>query len=905
MEALHSMLTDFYVRELEYQLALEMLDRLLIRFQPQARPRLMKERARLYRLDGPPRGGRSPIYEALWKLPDTNRGQLALNFAEICLAAGDLERAGKVLAGVGDPLRVAELYTGQGQIGEAIAVLERAAAGSPDDGRVLLELAGLRAHTGAREEAVETLERLLALKGDSWQVLMRLGELYDDLRRVDDAVAVGARLFALLRADDTLPEEEDEGDLRGRDPWSAPSSYRGLNAGQRYAQRLSQLRRFFESQGRREDFVRLALAELELAPSNGVMLGMVMRILQQMGEREEEMRAIVRSVRAATRASGRVPPENSPRQWEQRLDRLDAQISTSNSRLAESRRSELAAAVAEGSATAHDHRELALLFQTLQRDAEQLSSLVAGAAAYPDSIPLNAGLAVTLEGDGRLEEAVPVYRRLVELLVASDWKTLESDRLDREFRRLRSQLFLRFPVHLQPRLDDAVLRRLFDLWSSPSTRLRWSPGNEPSLDGARMRLARCLFKLGRTEEAREVLVALEPDNAESMERWVELARVYFEENLHADARRIYELLIELAARLDVDPVLGHDRGWVWQFDEAMRDYARVLQKEGDVLSAYDLLRGHGFASDAEALLTNDDAFEKAEIHYRAERLAATPPAEARPADLRAWREASIKLADSLQFQKRWDEVLALYEELADRLPEDFSILEQVAALHLRAGRVEEAVATRYRAIERKRDLNRRAQLGETSTGAEPTRRRTPPGRVLSPLSPASARPNGPRLSSSAGLVRDPSGLHGLSEDYMAILRIHLDREQPENAAAVLQRMAREDAAAFRRMGSEVRELMESYRLGARGLHILRLLAAHDPDDELTHLAYAKALLEADRADEARRILTRLANTGRRQAWVSGQARAEAPDRHLRRLAARPARLASRFARFSALRRSRL
>lgn len=869
-------LTDFYVRELEYELALEMLDRLLT-FQPRE-PRLLEERARLYRLMER-HAEAIADYETLWKLPESDRGALALDLAEASLESGDLERAAKVLAGVSDAREVASLYRRHDLPDEAIAVLQKAIAGAPGDDRMLFVLARLQEEIGDREGAVATLQQLLALRGDSWRVLLKLGELHHDMGDDGEARDVGARLFSLLRVDDPV-EDPDEEENERKDPWAAANSYRRFNASQQLSERVRAVRGFFEGEGRLDDFIALGSAELQAQPTNDALYSQVLYALRSAGQREDEARALVCAVRDATEASGRVPAGTTHEAWRLRLDRDEANLYSNNSTFARERAGELAARIAAGGATARDHRELAQLHGTLQQDADEFAALEAGVAAFPDSVALQAGLAMTLDENKRFAHAADAYARLVEMLETSGWRELESERLEHSFKARKQQLLQQFPVHVQRRVNDEVLRRVFDMTGGPSTSLEWTLGNDPSLDGARMRLARCLIKLDRTDEAKAALVALEPENPEDVRRWSGLASLYYDEQLFDEAEAVFRRLRDLDAALLADPLLGHSRAWSSTVRGAMRSFGRLLEKRGELLAAYDLLRTYGYAEEGELLLTTNGLVADAEARYARERQAAADTlAGGDESALEAWREASIKLADVLQIRKRWDDVMAVYEELAERLEDDFGVLQHIAALHARAGRVEDTVATYYRIIERKRELNRRMRREEA-----PDARRifpTPPqgdgsgsndglaglGYLGSAsFSTSRANPYAPQ--------RGRGGLYGLREDYLAILRLHLDRRQTEEAAEVLRRIAREDAASFRWMSWEVRELIENYQLGAEGLPILRLMHSYDPDDEYAALNYGRALVQASRLEEAHKVLTRVANKGRRSWWTTSEAREE-------------------------------
>jgi len=868
-------LTDVYVRELEFELALEMLERLLT-FQPRSAT-LLQERARLLRLMDRNEEAIGD-YEMLLKLPETDRFEVTLDYAESLIESGDLDQAQKVLAGVADVRRVAMLYRRHDLFDEATLVLEKGVAGSPGDDRLLLSLAAVHEETGDLEAATETLERLLALKGDSWRVLTRLADLYHERGRKDDALAVGKRLFSLLRIEEVVEEEEEDPDAKktpGYDAF-ARSSYRWYNANQQYQERLNELQTFLREKGWTAEFVEIGVEELKLQPTNETLYRQVLRELTTLGEREEEAREVVRRMRRHFERTGRTPAELTARDWRMRLERDEVSVYRGKSQLAEARMAELQAEIEAGSASDATYRELAQLHQTLQHDADVLATLQAGVAAFPDSIELHAGLALTLDGEKCYAEAAEVYPRVIELVAASDWTARELERIEDGFRKQRRNLLQQFPLHIQKRVNDELLRRAYDVTAGSSTGLAWTLGSEVSLDGARMRYAKCLLKLGKKEEATVILRDLEPENPEHMVRWSLLANLYYEEELYDEAAQIYERMLAIEAKLDAEPVLGHLRNWSTHVDRGVPNYGRIKEKRGEVLDAYDLLRTYGHTQEGELLLTTHGAFGAAEERYRSVRAVAAEAIAATHEEgggRKAWREASIRLADVLQFEKKWDEVLNVYEELAREIDDDFQVREQVAALHLRAGRVDDAIATRYAIIDKKRELNRFVK-----------RDLDPPGRVLAPIPPETNDDSSGSfggsfvfysgmywVSGGGGTGRGQSGLFELKQDYMSILQLHLDRNEAKKAADVLAKVAREDATTFRWMSWEILEVVQNYQLGKDALPILRLLHSYEPDDDDTALEYSRALIKSNRLEEAQKILQRVVNRGNRRYWSTSQA----------------------------------
>jgi tetratricopeptide (TPR) repeat protein len=862
-------LIDIYVRELEYELALDLLER-LIDLNPREL-RLLEQRGRLLALMERYDEAIAD-YEALWKSPDADRNQLALQIAENAIEMGDIEYAKRVLAPVHDARKVARLYREHDLDEEAIAALERAVEGV-GHGRLMLLLAETQQEIGDRAAAALVLERMLAEQGDSWKVLVSLGNLYHDLGRKDEAKDIGRRLFAMVRIDDKEENERDESEDE-KDPWASTyrSSYRysswyQQNSSQ-YQTRLNELKEFFETKGYITEYLDLAVAEMRLQPANATLLDSTWWVFEQVEDREEQARDLMRFMRDRAAETGRTPPGYTQESWLRALDTREVGLYSDDNRFAEKRLAELGAAVAEGNASEEDYVERAQLLGYLQKDAERLESLRTGLAAFPDSVQLNAGLASVLHGEREYEEAVAVYRRLIPLLAASGQPEEDAQLFEIRFRQQRSTLQQGFPVHVQGRIREEHLRRLYGVTYGPSTYFSWGAGAQPSVDGARLRLATCLMQMERKDEAREVLVALEPENPEYLPRWSSLAATYYKEELHDDAARIYERMLAVEAALEADPVLGFNLGWMGQMNAPMGDFARVLEKRGEVLRALDLFLLYGHRNQGELLLTTHAGFADAEARYRARMDAEAAVFERggdlSPWDTRNWRNAGIMLADVYQFQKQWDDVQRVYEELAARLPDDFGLRRNIAMLHVRAGGTDEAIEAHYEMIQRKKELNR-AMVRQT----------VPHGRVLAPTPPPGVNEANYSVTSlGRGSSLVSTAIHNVREDYTQILKLHLDEKRPSKAAEVLRQIAREDVASFRYMGYQVRDLVNTYQLGREAVPIFRLLYSYNQSDNTTALEYARALIKAEEFEEAHKVLSTLVNKTRSYRYYGDQAQEE-------------------------------
>lgn len=858
-------LTDIYERELEYELAIEVLDGLIV-LQPREGA-LLRQRAKLYtlmeRFDEAIRD-----YEALWKLPKADHQTLSVDIAGACMESGDLDRAKQLLAGVHDLQKVAKLYRKHDLPEEAAAVLEKGVAGGVGVGRMMLQLSQIQEDIGDRGSAATTLERMLALQGDSWRVLLRLGNLYHDLGRKDEALDIGHRLFAMVRVDEPEENEPDKNDVdEDKSPWS--SSYRTYwqQAGnQRYGQRLSDIQNYFETKGYIREFLSLAVDESRLQPSNAQLLNGIWWVFDQVEDSAPQAYELLSNMRSAFEDSGRVPPGYTPESWVSYLYSRESSLHREDSRFAEAQLVEVEAALQEeGGNTPINHLRKAKLLGALVRDAELRTALEEGLEQHPDSPELLMALAAVQRAEKDYAAAAENFRRVIPMIDTPE--RAESARQAKEiiFRRSKNRMLGEFAVHIQRRVRDETLRRLFWIQNQGSTSVGWGPGVSIYADGARLALAGCLFRMGQDEEGQAVMAELEPENPECIARWSMIGRTLFREEQHEAAEAVYRKVLAIEKELEADPLLGFNRSWTSSIGRDVQNLARILEKRGEVDEACDLFLAYGATNQAELLLTTTGGFEAAEKRY-ADRMAALEPTlpspdsiapgdEEEPA-LREWRNLGVQRATVRQFQKDWSGVLEMYSQVSERLPSDFRLALNVAHLHQRAGDVDAAIGVHEQIIARKRVLNQRM--------ARPKR---PPGRLIVPVRPpgvASEDYSITRLG-RGGYGRAP-GLHNVSENYAAILKLYLDENRASDATKLLRQMAREDASSFRYMGRTIQQLISKYQLGKDAVPLLRLLHSYSPTDNSTGMEYGRALVKAQNYDEAHKVYTDLFNRNRSYAY---------------------------------------
>jgi tetratricopeptide (TPR) repeat protein len=850
-------LTDLYVRELEYELAVDMLDELLA-YQANE-PRLLRERARV--LTALERHGEAvETYETLWKLPGADQRALALDIADAHIKRGDRARAEEVLTQMGDPDALARAYERNDLMDLAIETLKQSLQRRPNDQRLLDRLARLQERVRDHEGAVVTVERLAELTGESWRNLKRLGERYHAAGRREDALAVGVRLFALVRVED-VPEpprdEEDENDKKKGRGAKIPQLARTLSTWNTnaYDQRLEELRSWYTSIEAPTEFADVAASELRLQPTNDKLLMLLVNTWGNEEERGAELYEVVAGMRAATVDQGRTPPGMTQEQWRNMLDGYIGRLATKDAVFGRERVAALEAKLAEGTNPALS-RELADTQLDLGEREAALATLQNAVAAHPDDPFVRAGCASVLQSERRFAEAAEHWRTLVAQLRAGGVTNEEpADERELAFRSSRATLIAAFPIHLQRRLSDADLRRHHALSMQPRLESAWTLGaRTPTPGGVQLELARCLHELGDDDGARAEIAALAAEvapesasddpTATSIPALSLLVDLCVELDLDDDARAFIQRLLRIEEALEVHPVHGFNRDWIEALWQVQRSYAKILERQGDLLGAYDALREANEHDEAKLLLEEHSLHDAAVAHYEARAAAAL---ETVATDSSSWRDAMVKLAEVHMHARRFDACLATYEAIAARDPEDFEVRDANAKLLERAQRPDEAIVVHEAIVATKRAANRRS--------ARPT---VPPRPRLTPVEVPRAEGDNSwawdnlryagRFGASTG-----AGKYSVTEHYAAILKLLLDRREVDRATEVMMQIAREDARNMWWLSYSFGQILGQYRLEAEGVPILRLLHSYDDTDENLTIAYGNALMAAKRFDEARRI----------------------------------------------------
>jgi Tfp pilus assembly protein PilF len=853
-------LIDLYVRELEYEPALELVDTLL-GYQPK-QPDLLEQRARLCVLLERHEDAIGSL-ETLWRLPKADRQRLSLRIADAAILSGDLDRAERSLSGVRDPVKVARLYRKHDLPERAQQVLTEGIRRTPQDARLHARLARITRDIGERDTAVKSMEAVIALKGARWERLNELGALYHELDRKDDVLRIGRRLFAKVRRDpppktDKEKEDAEEDDESEANVWRQrrQASYR-----QRYRTRLRTLQKFFEQRGVRLEFLKVGASEWRLQPSNDLLLSQLVNAAKL-----EQAPLALELLDEAEKhnAADRRPNHLTQRAWGHELRRMRARLYRSETKLRRERAKVLAAELDELSPT--QAVELLTLYDLDQRHDDLAAALVKLRQRLPDDPRLALADAQRHERAERYAEAIPGLRAA---LVALDGRAKSeaserARRLKLRFRLERTNLRQGFPLRVQARIDSASLRRLFRLTHDEGESSSWTMGSDPNVAGVALALARCAEKSKQPEVARAALQRLRPTDPDALPAWSRLAVGLFKRDFKAEGASVCLLLRAKEAELSSHAVLGLNRRWVRWINQPMTRWARVLEKSGQWVEAYELLRSYGDAGAGRLLLQEHKALELARDHY-VKKLAAARAALARkdPAAPALVRNTGIKLAEVHQFAGRWDAALKTYEGLLADLPEAWDLYVATARLHERAGRDEATVAVYRRAIKAKRARRQR-----------PPSRPAPEGRVLEPVAPDGLADGETHWawSNLRWATSYNSDKTNVGREYAAILKLYLTRRKVTKAAATLRQIAREDARTFRWLGWTLSTLVRDYRLGPAGLPVMRLLWGVNKRDAWLGMEVARSLVANDELREASQILRRVQARAGSSKWIRDQAR---------------------------------
>lgn len=858
-------LVDLYIRELEYSLGLEMLDRLLS-YQPEER-RLLASRARVLGLLERHDESIADL-ETLAKLPEADRDDLAVKVADQALRMGDLERAAEALRSVNSAREIARVYRDHRHYDQAIEALERGAARNPSDAWLEARRAELLQLVGRNDDAAEAYERVLSLRGDSWRTIRALGDLYHRMGRRDDAVRCGTRLLDLLR-----PSEREQQEAKAlAASWGGSAR---LNRG------LREISTWFEERGFHRELGDLLEREVAMRPGDTELISLVSSHFQAESHRDvRRLSGILDRILEATGEAGRVPRRYTPRSWLEYVESLRNRAWSSDPVVA----SELADELLPRCEAGEDNWvRVYRLLKAARRDADLGRVLELGLAARPGDLRLLSLRAQVLEAEQRYGEAADHWGRVLRgaegMGDALAQEALERDtiRQGRDLEQLRKEL----PARDARSIDDEALKRVLTWFGSD-----FGPSNPDTTgwfdpDAVRLARARCLARAERPEEAVGLLRSLVEGEADRLSRWIQVTSVAFDTDLDGLAVEGLDRIEELENEARQDPVLRKLPNRIPSSDYLRASYARLLDRQGDGLGAYDLLRTTGNLGAAKLIAIDQGLWKDLESGYkeRFETAMAALPPDGPPEDAEGHadedrrvaeeaRDAGIRLAELLCEKRRWEEAREIFEALRIHHPLDPGLSSALAKLQARDDRWEEAIALEESIIQ---GIQARARRG-VSVESVSVRR-------IDPILPEQV--SGGRLDyvwrnlgNYTQRMSSRGGGQSVGRHYANILRILLEHDQGPRAADLLRRVSREDASTFNYIANYLDDFAEMYDFGDAEVELLRMAYRNRPSYTRMALNYARALRKAGDLEEARRVLSKIVAQAPTGDYYRGQAESE-------------------------------
>lgn len=832
-------LVDVYIRESEFQLALETIDRLLT-FQPRE-PQLLGQRATL--LEAMDRWDEAlEVHRDMTGMPDVDAQSNALGLARSFLELGDRAGAQQVLSTVRDSRKVARLYRKYSMDVEAEAALESALTGSRGDIPLLMMLASGYTDRGEYVLTLESLERVLAIRGESYDLTQQMGRMHHAAGNKEGTLAAGKRLFEMLRS----PAEDADPTAK-----QAPRVLAGRN--------YNAIQNWFRSVDLTAEFATCALEELRLRPRDTDILMTVMWSAGRNPELNGELLETLELVREATRE--RAPGEMDAEAWDHLLWGHELSIYKRDQELAESGLERWK----------DDPARRAAILGAIQETDRALDALDDALRLRPDDIRLLSD-AATIALDAKDWARARAYLEALAPLCSDepDPKTPEQEAKEAkaEARRLR-QLRNNYPRSIRAKLSDEEVLRISEIRRSRTWRLTSAPRVSPKLSAVRLALAKCRASLDDTDGAEADLRALLAEDATGIRDLETLGEACEEVGLTTLASETYTRLLDGYRIHNAHPVERYGHGLLYVAREAALALASI-QETDDPLAAYALLAEWSTPEAARAILDSRGIAKEAVAAYR-ERI--TPMAEGEQEadqDPTARRNALVQLAETQQMARDWDGALASYREILEQDGSDALVWQNVALLHERAGRWEEAAQAIDEGVDAMRQHNRSVARGEDL------------GRAL-------LRPFPPQMPTSDedytwNYLRGTSGYGGRFERYLKAepfelrsayaskLKILLDHRAIGQATETLRDILREDPAVFSWISYSLANLYTQYGFKGEGLPMLRLLDDHQAGNETLRWQYGSTLYAAGRLEEARPVLRKLVNESGVQDYYKSQAR---------------------------------
>lgn len=534
-------LIDLWKRELEYVLALELVDEMLT-YQPRSIP-LRLERAWV---NG--EMGRFDLaledYQAVLRTEPGRLESLVESMTRCAFQLGDRAAADRFLLGQ-PPRVVAKIYSQNGLRAEAIELLEDELSRTPEHLPLLSNLAARYVSAGRLDDAVALERRVIELTGGGMEEARSLARKLFELGRADDALPILADGILGF----PFPEEMESGSERDR--------RRALSrAWARYSDAIEATHNLLWELDFEDRFTDLARMVLEVRPADRVFPGMVANYASW-GQANSVVATyeLLKEVRANSFEKGLTPSGIELDRWGRMLDGLCKGLERESPELARRRALEMEGE--EVSLTLEKITELTQLY-TAQGQRAELAELMAKAAtAFPDEPRWRASNAMCLmESEDWAAAATELSAALEDLpvsrLASRDAETAPSSRALSSLRKR----------HAEAGLSDEALTTLWRMGAGKRIRsYRWTPGARPRRDGVELALALCLGHAGDEAGARAIISEYEPPNPEFVASAARLIPFYEELGWSDDVERLSSGIEGFFDRVHQQPGLRGEIRW--------------------------------------------------------------------------------------------------------------------------------------------------------------------------------------------------------------------------------------------------------------------------------------------------------------------------------------------------------
>ena len=781
------LLTELYLREFEYELALGTMNRLLD-YQPQ-NPILLELRARVaMEMERYPEA--IADHETLLKLPETDHAHAQLEIVRALVAMAKLDRARQIASTVDNPRGVAAVFRAEGLYDDAAQLIEAALAANPSDRSNYLRLTRIYEEGGNLQAAMETLERLIALEGDRMRTLRRLGDLYAREGKSEETIAIGKRMFDLLRvpeAEQPLdPEERSAGEASANRPTTQyfPGYWgRSPRDSGRWVQGLSEVTRWMQEKGFATEWGEILTSEAHRLIRNTTLYQQALNNLSwgPTADSEKRLELWEAAYRLASE-EGFHPPTSTHEQWLESLRQSRVYLFNNDPEGAVAHAEKRKAELNENS-TAEDHFLVAAFFVSARKDSEAIETLDSALEMFPDDPYLLLQRSTMHSQRKEHEKAFELLSKAAETPVELSPEERERrDFLTRraEFLSMRQSLPWRDRGSIREEQLDRVRAAFASNIPGYGSEVYGMPLPRASLE---RRMIYSLFNLERDEEAIARLFALLDSLSATFTDEIWAAGMLMNNDHHEKAEPLFLSAQARIQALQEDESLQNlIAGRRYQISQLDGSLARLAEKKGEYREAYEGLRRTHQAGPALIVLKTHDVLEEVIEEYNGEletSLAAwhaddapekgTPESE----ELReSVRDSAVFLSDLLLAQKKMERAAAVIESVIPVLPKEFELLTIAAYYKEIQGDFDGAIELHRSAIEAKRQLPRRGPNSPAPLSDKIQFTRPPLPSSANDYRWSNLRRSSNRYS-AMGMARSLN--ESPIENYAEILRIDLDR----------------------------------------------------------------------------------------------------------------------------------